>query len=185
MLFKPEGYYEAIDDNGWPVCAKYGGYHISDIPELCATPSLGRSLYGAYTSIRQGHFHMQHKPLLFSVFNITDTPDIIVDPSGGDFDVLQEVRYRRDVIGQHVGIHILTVADQKRIDEYSTWRFGQFEYDAYDQSEEPDYDIINAEYEARLAEFETWLESFQLTKPHNGYIRVHLQKSIPGTTRWN
>ena len=109
--FEPEGFYEAIDDEGNPIW-KYDTFWVSDKPEIAASKSVGGALMGLYSMF------MQHKknPEVFYVYEINEKPDVDISHwEIGDFTHLKEVRFRRVVQGHYVGKVDITDDFKKRM----------------------------------------------------------------------
>ena len=141
--FEPEGFYEAIDDNGNPIY-KYDTFWVSETPEVAASKSVGGALMGLYSMF------MQHSknPGVFYVYEITEKPDVDISHwEIGDFTYLQEVRYRRPVRGSYVGKVDITDDFKKRMNAF--YEINGLE--AYDEPDEETSEIFqDTDYEQYL-----------------------------------
>ena len=132
-VFEPQGFYEAIDDEGNPVI-KYDTHWISDKPEVAASHSVGGAVLGLYSMFRQ---HGK-SPNIFYIYGINEEPDVDISHwDMGDFALLQEVRYRRPVKGKYIGKVTITNELKEKLNAYYEM-IGGDEYDTpiYD----PDYE---------------------------------------------
>ena len=73
VKFKPQGFYEAIDDEGNPVI-KYDTHWISDKPEVAASHSVGGAVLGLYSMFRQ---HGK-SPNIFYIYGINEEPGVAI-----------------------------------------------------------------------------------------------------------
>jgi hypothetical protein len=142
--FEPEGYYEAIDDEGNPVF-KYDTFWVSDVPEVAASKSIGGAVMGLYSMF------MQHRknPTVFYVYEINEKPDVDISHwDMGDFALLQEVRYRRAVQGTYKGKVTITDDMKKRLNAF----YEITGLDAYDEPDKESAEIVqDTDYDQYLA----------------------------------
>ena len=128
--FEPEGYYEAIDDNGDPIW-KYDTFWVSDKPEVAASKSVGGAVMGLYSMFIQHN----KNPEIFYVYVITEKPDVDISHwEIGDFAHLKEVRYRRPVQGKYLGKVTITDDFKKRMNAF-------YEINSLEAYDEPDEEI--------------------------------------------
>lgn len=128
--FEPQGFYEGIDKNGDPIF-KYDTFWISDVPEVAASKTIGGAVLGLFSMF------MQHgsKSDTFYIYEIAEKPDMDISHWDiGDFRYLEEVRYRRTVVGKYIGKIILTEDIRKRFLAF-------YEIESLDPYDEPDEDI--------------------------------------------
>jgi len=127
VKYEPKGFYEAIDDDGGLV-PTYGGYHRSTIKELSASKYVGGAVIGSY-SMREGTD-------TFYIYEIDKKPHIDISHyTQDDFEYIEEVRYRENVIGKYIGKVILDKELKDTIDafyEVSTHDFDPDELDIPD-----------------------------------------------------
>lgn len=134
--FEPQGFYEAIDDEGNPVI-KYDTHWVSDTPETAASYSVGGAVLGLYSMFRQ-HGKV---PNIFYIYGINEEPDVDISHwDMGDFSLLQEVRYRRPVRGKYVGKVTITDELKEKLNAY-------YEMISGDEYDTPIYD---PEYERQM-----------------------------------
>ena len=142
--FEPEGYYEAIDNEGNPVF-KYDTFWVSDVPEVAASKSIGGAVMGLYSMF------MQHKknPNIFYVYEINEKPDVDISHwDMCDFALLREVRYRRAIKGKYVGKVTITDDMKKRLNAF----YEITGLDAYDEPDKESAEIVqNTDYDKYLA----------------------------------
>ncbi len=112
--FKPNGYYEAIDDNNNPIF-KYDSFWESEIPEIAASKLIGGAIMGLYSM----YLENKKTPKTFYIYEINEKPDIDISHwNMGDFAYLKEVRYRRPVSGRYVGKFIFDDDTIKRFEVF-------------------------------------------------------------------
>jgi tRNA nucleotidyltransferase/poly(A) polymerase len=142
--FEPEGFYEAIDDDGNPIF-KYDTFWVSDKPEVAASKSVGGAVMGLYSMF------LQHgkNPTVFYIYEIAEEPDVDISHwDTGDFYHLKEVRYRKPVKGRYVGKVTITDDFKKRLNAYYEIS-GSDEYGKPDEETREVFDDTN--YDQYLA----------------------------------
>jgi len=148
--FAPEGFYEAVDDDGNPIF-KYDTFWISDKPEVAASKTIGGSVLGLYSMF------VQHgkNPGIFYIYQINDKPDVDISHWDiGDFALLQEVRYRKAVQGHYIG-QIKVTDDMKKI--FRAY-YEVVNLDAYDEPEEEFLNIFqNIDYDKYMDDIKNQL----------------------------
>jgi hypothetical protein len=91
----PKGFYEAIHRSGCPE-PKFGdplmGYPISKIAES----SFSKSIEGAILGGAKG-FCDEEKTCEIDIYESDEEPDVDISDCPPDFDILEEVRYRREI----------------------------------------------------------------------------------------
>ena len=97
VIFKPNGYYEEIDDDGRPSYMNDTLLHRSNIRELCASKYIGGAVLGLYSMMRYNNINNNDT---IAIYEINEKPDKdISNWSVEDFEYIKEVRYRKDVKG--------------------------------------------------------------------------------------
>jgi tRNA nucleotidyltransferase/poly(A) polymerase/predicted GNAT family acetyltransferase len=158
--FEPEGYYEAIDDDGNPIY-KYDTFWVSETPEIAASKSVGGALMGLYSMF------MQHgkNPGVFYVYEINEKPDADISHwEIGDFTYLKEVRFRRAVQGHYIGKVDITDDFKKRMNAF--YEINGLE--AYDEPDEETSEIFqDTDYEQYLDKMKNTIheEEFPVSEP--------------------
>lgn len=144
VKFEPNGYYEAIDADGYPIM-KYDIFKLSDVEEVAASKSVGGAVMGLYSMFR---YHGK-SPNIFYVYEINESPDVDISHwDYGDFAFLQEVRYRRPVKGKYIGKIVITDDLKKRLDAF----YNLQGLDPYDEPDEESLDIVqDTNYDELLA----------------------------------
>ena len=141
--FEPEGFYEAIDDDGNPIW-KYDTFWVSETPEVAASKSVGGAVMGLYSMF------MQHgkNPQVFYIYEINEKPDVDISHwDMGDFAHLKEVRYRRPVQGTYKGKVTITDDLKQRLRAF----YEITGLDAYDEPDEEYADIFqDTDYDGLL-----------------------------------
>lgn len=95
IIFEPKGYYEVVNDDGTAIM-RYGEYVRSKVKELSASKYIGGSIMGSYS--------MNRNTRTYYIYKINEKPDVDISHwTSGDFEFLQEVRYRRPVEGSYIG----------------------------------------------------------------------------------
>lgn len=95
---KNGGYYEAIGEDEEPKFM-FGEYLESDILEIAASKYVGGCVMGLFSMSRARNYY---------IYEINEKPDVDISHwSGGDFEFLEEVRYRRSIKAKYVGEVIL------------------------------------------------------------------------------
>ena len=142
--FEPEGFYEAIDDNGDPIY-RYDTFWESDIPEVAASKTIGGAVMGLFSMFMSNG----RNPSVFYVYEITEKPDVDISHwEMGDFYHLKEVRYRRPVRGKYIGK--LTITDDMKIRLNAFYEMNNLE--AYDEPDEETAEIFqDTDYDQYLA----------------------------------
>lgn len=148
--FEPQGFYEAIDDEGNPIF-KYDTFWVSETPEVAASKSIGGAVMGLYSMF------MQHgkNPGVFYIYEITEEPDVDISHWDiGDFTHLKEVRYRRPVQGKYRGKVTITDDMKKRLNAF----YEVTGLEAYDEPDEETAEIFdNTDYEKYIGGVEIML----------------------------
>lgn len=94
VIFEPNGYYEEVDEDENPIMLD-DEYSESEVGEVCASKYIGGAVLGHYSLIKSNVFY---------IYEINEIPDVDISHwSGGDFSVIQEVRYRKNVNGKYLG----------------------------------------------------------------------------------
>jgi hypothetical protein len=141
--FEPEGYYEAIDDDGNPIF-KYDTFWVSDKPEVSASKSIGGAVMGLYSMFMSNG----KNPTEFFIYVISEKPDVDISHwEMGDFGHIKEVRYRRAVQGKYLGKIAITDDFKKRMNAF--YEINGLE--AYDEPDEETSEIFqDTDYEKYL-----------------------------------
>ena len=133
--FEPEGFYEAIDDNGDPIW-KYDTFWVSETPEVAASKSVGGAVMGLYSMFMQ----YRKNPQIFYIYEINEKPDVDISHwDYGDFYHLKEVRYRRPVQGKYLGKVTITDDFKKRINAF----YEMNSLEAYDEPDEETREVFD------------------------------------------
>jgi len=100
VVFEPKGYYEAFDDEGYPM------FHTGDImlksnkPETAASKTVGGAVLGAWSMFR----YKGATEKVVYLYEINDKPyKDLSNVRMDDFPYLKEVRYNVPVKGKYVG----------------------------------------------------------------------------------
>ena len=100
VTFIPKGYYEAFDDDGYPL------FHTGDImlksnkAETSASKIIGGAVLGAWSMFT----HIGAKERIVYLYEITDKPyKDLSNVRMDDFPYLKEVRYDVEVVGEYIG----------------------------------------------------------------------------------
>ena len=144
IKFKPEGYYEDIDDSNSPVYF-FGDHKESDIKETAASKYIGGAVLGAFSM----NAEQDNGPYFIYEINETPTKDIS-NWSGHDFEYLQEVRYRHDVEGKYIGKIILDLKIQLIFREF--YRLKSQTEDSWEDFDENKYTdlVISMEQDGKF-----------------------------------
>jgi hypothetical protein len=142
--FEPLDFYEAIDKDGNPIW-KYDTFWTSNIPEVATSKTVGGAVMGLFSMF------MQHgkKPDTFYIYEITEEPDVDISHwSYGDFEFLDEVRYRRNIKGKYIGKIKITDDIIKRFLAY----YEMINLEPYDEPDEETYKIYqDTDYEKLIS----------------------------------
>ena len=118
VTFIPKGFYEKTNAEGSPVFHKYDyNMHIaSDVKELAASKTIGGAILGAWSmrnSIQQQTTSDDAAPVRrVFLYKLTGkSPTDISHWHSFDFPWLQEVRFRRPVKGEYLGVYNYTTDD--------------------------------------------------------------------------
>lgn len=97
-------YYEKIGKSDEPIMF-YGEWKQSDVKEICASKIIGGAVLGAFSMRHENEYY---------IYKITQQPDKDISHwLGGDFQFIEEVRYRKDVKGKFIGKIILNSYQNK------------------------------------------------------------------------
>ncbi len=180
VKFKPQGFYEAIDDEGNPVI-KYDTHWISDKPEVAASHSVGGAVLGLYSMFRQ---HGK-SPNIFYIYGINEEPDVDISHwDMGDFALLQEVRYRRPVRGKYVGKVTITDELKEKLNAYYEMISGD-EYDTpiYDPEYERQMKIAqNTDYDELVDNMKSMVHENIDLKKYDEQFPIIIDDEIEGLT---
>lgn len=143
--FEPEGFYEAIDDNGNPIY-HYDTFWQSEIPEVAASKTIGGAVMGLYSMFMSNG----KNPSIFYIYEINEKPDVDISHwDMGDFYHLKEVRYRRPVRGTYKGKVTITDDMKKRLNAF----YEMNNLEAYDEPDEETREVFDdTDYEQYLAD---------------------------------
>jgi GNAT superfamily N-acetyltransferase len=98
--FIPNGYYEMVGKDGNPVI-KYDEYAMSNVPEVAASKTIYGAILGASSMLKFGKGITKNTPI--QIYTIQEKPDVDISHWGGaDFEYLDEVRYRKNVLGKYL-----------------------------------------------------------------------------------
>lgn len=139
IKFKPEGYYEYIDDSNSPIYF-FGDHKKSDTKETAASKYIGGAVLGASS------MNTDQDNGTYFIYEINETPDKDISHwSGGDFEYLQEIRYRKDVEGKYIGKVVLDLKTQLIFREF--YRLKSQTEDSWEDSDKNKYTdlVINME----------------------------------------
>jgi len=138
--FEPEGFYEAIDDDGNPIY-QYDTFWESDIAEVAASKTIGGAVMGLYSMFRTNG----RNPETFYIYMINEKPDVDISHwDMGDFYHLKEVRYRRAVQGKYIGKLIITDDMKTKLNAF----YNMNSLEAYDEPDDETYEIVkNTDYD--------------------------------------
>lgn len=88
------GKYEKIDESGRPVRRKFGGYAISQTPQVCFSKSISGCLFAVIKNKSKYPQSDPLSPLTLHVYRTNKQPDIDLSTAiADDFSLLDEVRY--------------------------------------------------------------------------------------------
>jgi hypothetical protein len=146
VVFKPENFYEEVGYNNEP-SYNYGSFSISEIPEVCASKYIGGSVLGSFSMLKNENN--------FYIYTINEAPSVDISHWNiGDFEYLEEVRYRKEVIGKFIGK--ITLSDyqyniMKLYYEYLEYRLSEDDDIEYDDKFDVLVDLIeNDEFKTIL-----------------------------------
>lgn len=97
VTFTDGGYYEQITDGTPDIqysSAGFIGFEQSDVPEVAASRSPSAALFGKLQGVSRSEPSPDEFPLTAYIYEIHSEPDIIIESLTGDFELLEEVRYR-------------------------------------------------------------------------------------------
>jgi hypothetical protein len=128
ITIEPDGYYEAIDEDGDPEM-EYGEFSESEIAEVCAANYIGGAVLGSYS--------MNRDAKTFYIYETDQQPDVdITHWTDGDFEFIGEVRYRDSVSFKFVKKVTLTpeqndmfMALYERLEDYEGESESDFDVD--------------------------------------------------------
>lgn len=100
VLFEPKGYYEAFDDDGYPIFMTGDVMAVNNKPEIAASKTIGGAVLGAWSMFR----HLGSEKNVVYIYEINKKPykdlsNVRLD----DFSYLKEVRYNVPVNGKYIG----------------------------------------------------------------------------------
>lgn len=145
VLFKPHGYYEAVDKKNNPVKPKYGligDFEESKIPETAASKYIGGCVLGSFSMNNSKNYY---------IYEINQVPDIDISHwSEGDFEYIEEVRYRKNVPANYIG----------------KVQLNTFQFDALFNY----YELLNSRINDEDADIDSkWYEFFDTERKDNFY----------------
>jgi len=145
VVFEPNGYYEAVDEDGFPI-EFYGEFAESETKEIAASEYIGGAVMGNFSM----HYNMNRKIVKkYFIYKIDDSPDIDISHwDKGDFSHIKEVRYRRNVAGNFIGEVNLSDEQTKALKEYYNLLSQAIEGQWEDPSEE------------EISEDELWFDEY-------------------------
>jgi hypothetical protein len=141
--FEPNGYYEAIGDDGYPIM-KYDTFWMSKTPEIAASKSIGGAVMGIYSMMK----HHNSIEKYTYIYEINEKPDVDISHwTYGDFEYLEEVRYRKPVKGKYFGKVAISDDMKKKFDAFYELQ----SLEAYDEPDDETLEIAqNTDYNKYL-----------------------------------
>ena len=169
--FEPNGYYEAIGDNGYPIM-KYDTFWTSRTKETAASKTVGGAILGLYSMfINHGK-----DPKTFYVYEINEKPDVDISHwSYGDFAYLEEVRYRRPVKGTYKGKVDISDDMKKRFQAY----YEMINSEPYDEPDEETSQIFkDTDYDQYIGGIKKMVHEKKLNKMGEGVGDTYAEKEF-------
>lgn len=124
VTLTPTDYYEAIDPSGESSMI-FDEYMESDIPEIAASKYIGGAVLGS--------FSMNRGKAIYYIYFTDSSPDVDISHwGGGDFILLEEVRFRKKTVFKYLGEVSLSEDDLFLFNLY----YKQFEVDDADEYED-------------------------------------------------
>jgi hypothetical protein len=133
--FEPNGYYELLDENGYPSVAYTDSetgrteFETSEKPQISASKNIGGAITGLFSMLRNNKVNPRQK---IAIYEITEKPSVEIpsDARVADFPFLSEVRYDNKVSGKKTKEINLTEKDIDFLNDfYDSFEMDSDQYD--------------------------------------------------------